>query len=199
VYAHIRRHIHTMSSYLVDSVPRMQYVDRHELLRSLLTTGEFQERRQEQLNDSTTVYVGNLSFYTTEDQLYTHFSPCGHIRDIVMGLNETTRCPCGFCFIVFESQAAAVMAVQGLHGSLLDDRVVSVSWDVGCDASRRWGRGAHGGQVVDGVRQNLDEGRGGLGALRRDALGVAASTAEKELVAYEWVSAPAKRRAAHMR
>lgn len=188
-----------MLSELVDNVPRMQYVDRHELLRSLLTTEEFQLRRQEQLNDSTTVYVGNLSFYTTEEQLYDHFAPCGHIRDIVMGLNESTRCPCGFCFIVYESQAAAVQAVQSLGGTLLDDRIISVSWDVGCDASRRWGRGAHGGQVVDGVRQNLDEGRGGLGALRRDALGVAASTAEEELITYEWVAAPAKRRAAPKR
>ncbi|CAC9512102.1 nuclear cap binding protein [Leishmania donovani] len=186
-----------MSSDLVDTVPRMEYVDRHELLRSLLTTEEFRERRQEQLNYSATVYVGNLSFYTTEEQVYNHFSPCGHIRDIVMGLNEATRCPCGFCFVVFESQAAAVLAVHGLDGSLLDDRVVSVSWDVGCDGSRRWGRGAHGGQVVDGVRQNLDEGRGGLGALRRDALGVPASTAEDELVAYDWVEAPPKRRGAH--
>ncbi|GET90639.1 nuclear cap binding protein, putative [Leishmania tarentolae] len=186
-----------MSSDLVDTVPRMEYVDRHELLRSLLTTEEFRERRQEQLNYSTTVYVGNLSFYTAEEQVYNHFSPCGHIRDIVMGLNEVTRCPCGFCFVVFESQAAAVLAVQVLNGSLLDDRVVSVSWDVGCDGSRRWGRGAHGGQVVDGVRQNLDEGRGGLGALRRDALGVAASTAEEGLIAYEWVEVPPKRRGAH--
>ncbi|KAG5472655.1 hypothetical protein LSCM4_01976 [Leishmania orientalis] len=183
-----------MSSDLVDTLPRMQYVDRHELLRSLLTTEEFRVRRQEQLDYSTTVYVGNLSFYTTEEQLYHHFSPCGHIRDMVMGLNEETRRPCGFCFVVFESQAAAVLAVQELDGSLLDDRVVSVGWDVGCDRSRRWGRGAHGGQVVDGVRQNLDEGRGGLGALRRDALGLTALTAAEEQVAYEWVSAPPKRR-----
>lgn len=188
-----------MSSDLVDSTPCMQYVDRHELLRSLLTTEQFQERRQEQLNYSTTVYVGNLSFYTTEEQLYDHFAPCGHIRDIVMGLNEATRCPCGFCFVVYESQAAAVIAVQGLNGTLLDDRVISVGWDVGCDASRRWGRGAHGGQVVDGVRQNLDEGRGGLGALRRDALGVTVSTAEGELVTYAWVAPPAKRRIAPQR
>ncbi|KAK7200653.1 nuclear cap binding protein [Novymonas esmeraldas] len=183
-----------MSDDLVDAVPRMRYVDRHELLRSLLTSEEFQGRRQEQLDHSTTVYVGNLSFYTAEEQVHAHFSPCGRIRDVVMGLNEATRCPCGFCFVVFETQAAAVLAVQGLDGSLLDDRVVSVSWDVGCDASRRWGRGAHGGQVVDGVRQNLDDGRGGLGALRRDAIGVAASTAAEDLVAYEWVAAPSRRR-----
>lgn len=36
--------------------------------------------------------------------------------------------------------------------------------------SRRWGRGANGKQVVDGVRPNMDEGRGGLGTLRQAAV-----------------------------
>lgn len=188
-----------MSINLVDAGPHMEYVDRHELLRSLLTTEAFQERRQEQLCYSTTVYVGNLSFYTTEEQLSDLFGCCGHIRDIVMGLNEGTQCPCGFCFIVFESQRAAVQAVEMLHGALLDDRVISVSWDVGCDGSRRWGRGAHGGQVVDGVRQNLDDGRGGLGALRRDALGVDAAVAMDEVVTYSWITPPPRRRGPNTR
>ncbi|CCW61740.1 unnamed protein product [Phytomonas sp. EM1] len=177
-----------MSSILVDATPFMAYVDRRELLKSLRSESEFRAHRQVCLNHSTTVYVGNLSFYTSEQQLMEHFRPCGAIRDIVMGLSESSRTPCGFCFIVFEAQAAAAMAVQVLHGTLLDDRVISVGWDVGCDESRRWGRGAHGGQVVDGVRQNLDEGRGGLGALRRDALGVEASLAEEEMLEYTWIA-----------
>ncbi|KEG11271.1 nuclear cap binding protein [Trypanosoma grayi] len=176
-----------MAEYLLDTTPRMAYVDRHELLRSLLTEKDFIMRRQEQLNKSTTVYVGNLSFYTTEEQIWEHFTPCGHVRDVVMGLSEITRTPCGFCFVVFEQQCAAISAVSELHGTLLDDRSITVSWDVGCDASRRWGRGAHGGQVVDAVRQNLDSGRGGLGALRRDELGVAAAVAEEQIVQYTWV------------
>ncbi|AAZ11759.1 nuclear cap binding protein, putative [Trypanosoma equiperdum] len=176
-----------MAEYLIDLTPRMAYVDRHELLRSLLTEKEFIERRQEQLNKSTTVYVGNLSFYTTEDQIWEHFSRCGHIRDLVMGLSEVTRTPCGFCFVVFESQDGAMSAVIDLHGTLLDDRVITVSWDVGCDHTRRWGRGAHGGQVVDGVRQNLDSARGGLGVLRREELGVGAAVAEDQLVHYTWI------------
>ncbi|KAG8345221.1 putative RNA recognition motif (a k a RRM RBD or RNP domain) [Trypanosoma vivax] len=176
-----------MAEYIVDVTPRMAYVDRQELLRSLLSEKEFVLRRQQQLNKSTTVYVGNLSFYTTEEQIWVHFSSCGHIRDLVMGLSEATRTPCGFCFVVFEQQSAAMSAVSDLHETLLDDRIITVSWDVGCDHSRRWGRGAYGGQVVDGVRQNLDEGRGGLGVLRREELGIAAAVAEEEVVHYSWV------------
>lgn len=153
----------------------------------MLTDEDFRAQRQEQLDHSTTIYVGNLSFYTTEQQIWEHFSPCGHVRDVLMGLNETTRTPCGFCFVVFESQESAAIAAESFHRSLLDDRQVSVSWDLGCDATRRWGRGAHGGQVVDGVRQNLDEGRGGLGALRRDAIGVPTAVSDAEVVTYWWV------------
>lgn len=183
-----------MSEYLFDTTPQMAYVDRHELLRSMLTEDAFRARRQLHLSRSATLYVGNLSFYTTEEQLRAAFAPYGHLRDVLMGLSDSTKTPCGFCFVVYEATEAAAMAVASLNGSLLDDRVISVGWDVGCDESRRWGRGAHGGQVVDGVRQNLDEGRGGLGALRRDALGVSAAVAEEEMVVYDWVAPrPAKR------
>ncbi|PWV13787.1 putative nuclear cap binding protein [Trypanosoma cruzi] len=186
-----------MAEYLVDVTPRMAYVDRQELLRSLLPEKDFVARRQEQLDKSTTVYVGNLSFYTTEGQIWEHFASCGHVRDVVMGLNEATRTPCGFCFVVFEQQCAAMCAVSDMHGSLLDDRRITVSWDVGCDASRRWGRGAHGGQVVDVLRQNLDSGRGGLGALRCGELRIGTAVAEEQLVHYNWV--PPKRVQKHAR
>lgn len=108
--------------------------------------------------------------------------------------------PCGFCFVVFESRDAAVAAQQALHKSLLDDRIIHVGWDVGllpaepCIAavvrssldlveaaySRRWGRGCHGGQVVDSLRQNHDEGRGGLGVLRKASLGLCGMTGDQK-------------------
>ncbi|EPY37241.1 nuclear cap-binding protein subunit 2, partial [Strigomonas culicis] len=170
-----------MSHVLLDDRPRMDYVDRRELLCSQLTEDAFRARRQPLLDRSTTVYVGNLAFHTSEAQVRASFLPCGPIRDVVMGLNEQTHTPCGFCFVVYERREAAALAVRALSGALLDDRVLRVSWDVGADHTRRWGRGAHGGQVVDSVRQNLDEGRGGLGALRRGELGLTADPAEGEL------------------
>lgn len=51
------------------------------------------------LKVSTTLYVGNLSFYTTEPQLFEYFSRCGDVSRIIMGLNKHTRTPCGFCFV----------------------------------------------------------------------------------------------------
>jgi nuclear cap-binding protein subunit 2 len=51
------------------------------------------------LKASSTLYVGNLSFYTTETQIYELFSRCGDIKRIIMGLNKNTKTPCGFCFV----------------------------------------------------------------------------------------------------
>jgi len=51
------------------------------------------------LATSTTLYVGNLSFFTTEEQIYEVFSKCGEIKRIIMGLDRNTKTPCGFCFV----------------------------------------------------------------------------------------------------
>lgn len=44
--------------------------------------------QEKQLTHSTTLYVGNLAFFTTEEQIYELFSRCGDIRRVVMGLDK---------------------------------------------------------------------------------------------------------------
>lgn len=53
------------------------------------------------LETSTTVYVGNLSFYTREEQIWELFSKVGEVKRIVMGLNKFELTPCGFCFVEY--------------------------------------------------------------------------------------------------
>lgn len=53
------------------------------------------------LRTSTTLYVGNLSFYTTEEQIYELFSKCGDVKRIIMGLDKFKKTPCGFCFVEY--------------------------------------------------------------------------------------------------
>ena len=48
-----------------------------------------------------TLYIGNLSFYTTEEQIYELFSKCGGVRRVIMGLDRYKKTPCGFCFVEF--------------------------------------------------------------------------------------------------
>lgn len=184
-----------MSEYLIDLTPRSAYVDRKMCLRKFMTEDEFVASRQPELNTSRTVYVGNLAFYTTEEQIETHFSTCGLIESIFMGLSSQSRTPCGFCFVVFESAEGALAAVQDLHKTLLDDNMISVTWDVGLgDATRRWGRGIS-GQVIDEKRPTVDDRRGGLGGMRREANGIAATIFDKDLVVYDWVAPPVVARA----
>ena len=53
----------------------------------------------EALAAATTVYVGNMSFYTTEAQIYELFGTVGRVKRVIMGLNKMQKTPCGFCFV----------------------------------------------------------------------------------------------------
>ncbi|KAM3204352.1 putative protein isoform X2 [Capsicum annuum] len=61
-----------------------------------------QEEFEDALLRSIAVYMGNMSFYTTEEQVYELFSRAGEIKKIVMGLDKNSKTPCGFCFVMDE-------------------------------------------------------------------------------------------------
>jgi nuclear cap-binding protein subunit 2 len=129
-----------------------------------------QEDFEHCLATSTTVYVGNLSFYTTEDQLYEIFSRAGDIKRIVMGLDRKTMTPCGFCFVVYYTREDAEACVKYVSGTLLDDRPIRVDFDWGFKDGRQFGRGRSGGQVRDEYRMDYDAGRGGYGNILKAEL-----------------------------
>lgn len=188
-----------MTDVLVfDTRPKVDYVDRKAMLK-WPSEAAYMAHRDAQVAASCTVYVGNLSYYTTEAQVAVHMASVGRVRDIVMGLNSSTAQPCGFCFVVYEAQAAAAAAVAYLHQSRLDDRVVRVSWDIGGvvrDTERMWGRGHSGGQTRDEYRQSLDKARGGFSTRRAAAAGVERTLLDDEMVTYAWVERPPERGAA---
>lgn len=127
-------------------------------------------RQQDALSKSTTLYIGNLSFYTTEEQIYEIFSKCasteegGGIKRIIMGLDRNTRTPCGFCFVEYYTHAEALACMRYISGTKLDERIVRCDLDLGYKEGRQFGRGKTGGQVRDEHRQDYDPGRGGWGA-----------------------------------
>eukprot|EP00894_Picocystis_sp_ML_P002744 jgi/Pico_ML_1/53261/g3833.t1 len=122
-----------------------------------------QEEFEERLRTSTTVYVGNLSFYTTEEQIHEVFSRCGELKRIVMGLDSVRKVPCGFCFVVYYTREDAEDCVKYLSGTVLDERPIRVDFDWGFVEGRQYGRGRSGGQVRDEFRVDYDAGRGGYG------------------------------------
>ncbi|KAF4510339.1 hypothetical protein G6O67_002232 [Ophiocordyceps sinensis] len=115
------------------------------------------------LADATTLYVGNLSFYTTEEQVYELFSKCGEIKRLVMGLDRFQKTPCGFCFVEYYTHQDALDCMKYIGGTKLDERIVRTDLDPGFEEGRQYGRGKSGGQVRDEYREDFDEGRGGVG------------------------------------
>ncbi|RMJ23313.1 hypothetical protein PHISP_05808 [Aspergillus sp. HF37] len=115
------------------------------------------------LANATTLYVGNLSFYTTEEQIHELFAKCGEIKRLVMGLDRFHKTPCGFCFVEYYTHQDALDCLKYVGGTKLDERIVRADLDPGFEEGRQYGRGKSGGQVRDEYREEYDPGRGGYG------------------------------------
>ena len=144
----------------------MAHLYRDLSVKSLYTDRKFEGGTGEwkrKIESSTTLYIGNLSFYSTEEQLYEFFGACGEVKRIVMGLDRHTKTPCGFCFVEYFQRNDTEDAVRYLSGCKLDDRIVRVDWDGGFEEGRQYGRGRSGGQVREEYRTDFDAQRGGWG------------------------------------
>ena len=123
---------------------------------------------ERKLEASNTLYIGNLSFFTTEEQIYELFSKAGDVKRIVMGLDRVKKTPCGFCFVEYYFHMGAEDAVRYVNGTRLDGRIIRSDWDAGFEEGRQFGRGRSGGQVRDEYRTDFDDERGGFGRLYQD-------------------------------
>lgn len=99
------------------------------------------------LSHSTTLYIGNLSFYTTEEQIHELFGRAGDVKRIIMGLDRNKKTPCGFCFVEYYTRVDSENAMRYINGTKLDDRLIRTDWDAGFIEGRQYGRGKSGGQV----------------------------------------------------
>lgn len=123
---------------------------------------------EEKLSTATTLYVGNLSFYTTEEQIHALFSKAGEIKRLVMGLDRFHKTPCGFCFVEYYTHQDALDCLKYIGGTKLDERIIRCDLDEGFSEGRQYGRGKSGGQVRDEYREEFDPGRGGYGKRAQD-------------------------------
>lgn len=75
--------------------------------------------QQMAIAQSSTLYIGNLSFYTTEEQMYelfarvTHVVGGGGIKRIIMGLDRNTKTPCGFAFVEYVALLTQILYARG--------------------------------------------------------------------------------------
>jgi len=123
------------------------------------------------LSVTTTLYIGNLSYFTTEEQIHELFSRAGDVKRIIMGLDRFKKTPCGFCFVEYYMREDAGEALRYINGTRLDDRIIRCDWDAGFVDGRQYGRGRSGGQIRDEYRKDFDEGRGGWGRMIQQRTG----------------------------
>jgi RNA recognition motif-containing protein len=75
----------------------------------------------------TKLYVGNLSYDTTEDGLRTAFAQSGTVVSVDMIKDRDTGRMKGFAFVTMGNQEEAETAIKALNEKMLDDRAIKVN------------------------------------------------------------------------
>ena len=73
------------------------------------------------------LYVGNLSFDTTEGDLKTLFAACGSVTSCNVIMDKFTNKSRGFAFVEMSSQAEATKAIAELNGKDCSGRALTVN------------------------------------------------------------------------
>jgi cold-inducible RNA-binding protein len=73
------------------------------------------------------VFVGNMSFDTTREQLEALFAPMGEITEIVVPTDRDSGRPRGFAFVTYASSEGSNQAIEKLNGAELGGRNLRVN------------------------------------------------------------------------
>jgi RNA recognition motif-containing protein len=72
------------------------------------------------------LFIGNLSFSLTEDQLKEIFAPFGEIVSFNLVMDKFSGRSKGFGFVEYDNEESAQKALQSLDGSEQDGRNIAV-------------------------------------------------------------------------
>ena len=72
------------------------------------------------------LFVGNLSFQTTESDVTSMFEQCGAVESVSIIADRDTGRSKGFGFVLMEEEGAS-KAIASLHGSQLNGRTLTVN------------------------------------------------------------------------
>ena len=73
------------------------------------------------------LYVGNLSFKTSEDELRSAFGQFGAVTDVYVAMDKMTGRPRGFAFVTMGTDEEAKAAAEKLNGTDLGGRQLTVN------------------------------------------------------------------------
>jgi len=102
------------------------------------------------------IYVGNLSYHVTEEDLQGAFGAFGQVETATIIKDRYSGESKGFGFVEMSSKAEAQSAIEGLNGKELKGRTLNVN-EARPRPDRQGGRGGYGG----GRRSAGSGGRGG--------------------------------------
>jgi len=130
-----------------------------------------------------TVFVGNLSFKTTENSLSKHFKDCGPIVAVRIALDRDTGKMKGFGHIDFDSADSVNKAINK-NGLELDGRPLKVDASTAKPGGNAGGRGGFGGG-----RGGRGGGRGGRGGgdplMKAQKSGAIIDTGKKNVTTFD--------------
>jgi RNA recognition motif-containing protein len=122
---------------------------------------------------NTKLFVGNLSFNTTENDLQDAFAAHGTVVEANLMVDRASGRPRGFGFVTMGSPEEAKKAIDALNGTKLGDRNITVNEArpkeerSGGGGGYRGGRGGGGGGGGGYERSGGGHGGGGGGGGRR--------------------------------
>ena len=112
---------------------------------------------------STKIYVGNLSFNVTENDLQDMFAAHGTVVEANLMTDRMTGRPRGFAFVTMSTPQEAEAAIAALNGKSVDGRELTVNIarprEERPGGYRSGGGGGHGGGGGGGGRRESGAGR----------------------------------------
>jgi RNA recognition motif-containing protein len=100
------------------------------------------------------LYVGNLSYNTTEAQVRALFSQAGEVDSVSLITDRDTGRPKGFGFVEMNTEEGSAAAIQQFNGYMLDGRTLTVNEARPReDRPRSGGGGGYGGGGGGGERR----------------------------------------------
>ena len=82
---------------------------------------------EEEMLMASKVFVGNLDFNTTRDEVEALFAQVGTVRDVFLPTDRESGRPRGFAFVEFESDEDAAKAIEKFNGHDLGGRALRVN------------------------------------------------------------------------
>ena len=113
------------------------------------------------------LYVGNLSFKTTEDELRSAFGQFGSVTDVYVAMDKMTGRPRGFAFVTMGTADEAKAAAEKMNGTDVGGRQLTVN-EARPKEERSGGFGGGGGRGFGGGGGRGGFGGGGGGGRDRD-------------------------------